>query len=285
MAQDSRTAPDAFDDFADDYDPLFDDETEVDEEDEPTVQAGPETGTTAKMMFSRTPDNLPAEERIARLFESLATRRRVLLAILQYLDEPKRSDVLDRKVEELQEYDHAVYTGYDYALLLEEAGAIRKVSEDGSDFDEEAEQLPDVVEIDGARFYKPTDGKQVFWIVTEEGQAYLDADDPFGRLKELLAKDVKYHGIYRDVLEACQREGGTTIGRLNDIVEANPLSKNPRRHCSYFAKCLEDCGALRWAGSWQTTEIGDRCLETLLADAPRNGGADDGADATQTEGA
>lgn len=273
MAQNARTAPDAYDDLVDDYDPLLDEEFGEDEEDEPTGQTGPEQGATAKMMFSSTPPDLPAEERIARLFESLATRRRVLLDILRYLDAPKRSDALDRKVEELQEYDHAVYSGYDYSLLLEEAGAIRKVSEDGSDFDEEAEQLPDIVEIDGVRFYKPTDGKQVFWFITEEGQAYLDSDDPFERLTDLMAKDVKYHGIYRDVLEACQREGGSTIGQLNDIVEANPLSKNPRRHCSYFAKSLEDCGALRWAGSWQTTDIGQKCLDTLLANTMEKKGA------------
>ena len=51
---------------------------------------------------------------------------------------------------------------------------------------------------------------------------------------------------------------------MTAIVDANPRSKNPRRHSSYFAKHLEDCGALRWAGSWKTTEVGTKGLELLL---------------------
>ncbi len=281
MEQEFCTAPGGFDDLADEYDPLFDGEP-LDEEDESFGQSGPEPGTSAKLMFAHRQADRPAAERIADLFQSLETRRRILLGILRYLDEPKRSDALEDQVAELQKYDHAVYSGYDYSLLLEEAGAIRKVSEDGSDFDEEAEQLPDVVEIDGSRFYRPTDGKQVFWVIAEEGQAYLDADDPFGRLAELLAKDRKYHPIYKDVLEACLQEGGATIGKLNDIVEATPLSKNPRRHCSYFAKCLEDCGALQWAGSWKTTDVGRTCLETLLTDDGDPADASDGGNTAET---
>ena len=257
MGQDSQTAPDLFDDV--DYDPLLDLEPDEDDLDDGGGQLAPSGEVQAKMLYEQKADNRTPEE-----FESLEPRRRVLLGILDYLDEPKRSDALQEKVVELQEYDHSVYSGYDYSLLLEEAGAIRKVSEDGSEFDEEEEQLPDIVEVDGERFYKPTDGKQVFWVVTDEGRAYREADDPFGRLTALLSKDEYYHEIYRDVLTACESEAGQTIDGLTAIVDANPRSKNPRRHSSYFAKHLEDCGALRWAGSWKTTEVGTKGLELLL---------------------
>lgn len=262
MGQDSQTAPDLFDDV--DYDPLLDLEPDEDDLDDGGGQLAPSGDAQAKMLYEQKADDRTPEERIVDLFESLEPRRRVLLGILEYLDEPKRSDALQEKVVELQEYDHSVYSGYDYSLLLEEAGAIRKVSEDGSEFDEEEEQLPDIVEVDGERFYKPTDGKQVFWVVTDEGRAYREADDPFGRLTALLSKDEYYHEIYRDVLTACESEAGQTIDGLTAIVDANPRSKNPRRHSSYFAKHLEDCGALRWAGSWKTTEVGTKGLELLL---------------------
>ena len=167
MGQDSQTAPDLFDDV--DSDPLLD----------RGGQLAPSGDVQAKMLYEQKADDRTPEERIVDLFESLEPRRRVLLGILEYLDEPKRSDALQEKVVELQEYDHSVYSGYDYSLLLEEAGAIRKVSEDGSEFDEEEEQLPDIVEVDGERFYKPTDGKQVFWVVTDDGRAYREADDPY----------------------------------------------------------------------------------------------------------
>ena len=262
MGQDSQTAPDLFDDV--DYDPLLDLEPDEDDLDDGGGQLAPSGEVQAKMLYEQKADNRTPEERIADLFESLEPRRRVLLGILDYLDEPKRSDALQDKVVELQEYDHSVYSGYDYSLLLEEAGAIHKVSEDGSEFDEEEELLPDVVVVEGELFYTPTDGMQVFWVVTDEGRAYREADDPFGRLTALLSKDEYYHEIYRDVLTACESEAGQTIDGLTAIVDANPRSKNPRRHSSYFAKHLEDCGALRWAGSWKTTEVGTKGLELLL---------------------
>jgi hypothetical protein len=199
----------------------------------------------------------------------------VLLDILRFLDTPKHADVLRQKVEELQRYDLSVYSGYDFSLLLDEAGAIRKVNEDGSRFDEEAEQLPDVVEIDGVKFFKPTDGKQVFWLTTDEGRAYLEADDPFGRLAELIAGESRYQTIYKGLLEFCGNEAGRSAEELAGLIDNDPLVQKPRRYFSYFVKKLEDCGALSWAKGWHTTEVGERGLELLLSRDGANDGTED----------
>lgn len=258
------------------YDPLLD--TDFDDDlDESEGQQVPRADTTKKIKLAEQQDNRTPEERIADLFSSMAPRRRVLLGMLSYLDEPRRADALQEKVDELQRYDLSVFSGYNYSLLLEKAGAIEKVNEDGSAFDEEAEQLPDIVELDGARFYKPTDGKQVFWVITDAGRAYRDSDDPYGRLITLLQKDTRYHEIYRDVLSACEDDGGKTITDLSAIVDSNPLSKNPRRHCSYFAKALEDCGALRWEGSWRTTDVGKKGLDYILSELASENEGHEGA--------
>lgn len=273
MNQASPTMPGALFDALDvEYDPLADLDLDEDGFDDAAGQQGPLADPQTALASARRRDDRPAVERIDELFEALSSRRRVLLGILAYLDEPRRSDALIEQVEELQEHDRAVYTGLDYAELLAEAGAVRRAAEDGSAFDEEAEQPPDVVEVDGARFYKPVDGKQVFWVVTDEGRAYLASDDPFGRLGALAAEEPVYRPVYRRVLAACTEEGGRTVAALEALVNDDPLVQKPRRFCSYFVKRLEDCGALSWQGRWRTTELGARALEALFAEGPTKEG-------------
>ncbi|MDR1183525.1 MAG: hypothetical protein LBK67_01860 [Coriobacteriales bacterium] len=265
MEQDPQKVSDLFFETVDfDYDPLADSGVDDEEPDESGGQQGPHVEYPAKARTTSAPDNRSAAQRIEDLFAALTPRRRVLLNILRFLDAPKHSDVLRQKVEELQKYDVSVYSGYHFSLLLDEAGAIRKVNEDGSAFDEEAEQLPDIVEVDGIKFFKPTDGKQVFWLSTDEGRAYLEADDPFARLAELIAEESRYQTIYKNLLEFCDSEAGRGADELAERIDGDPLVQTPRRYFSYFVKKLEDRGALLWAKKWHTTELGKRGLEQLF---------------------
>lgn len=271
MEHDSRTATDVLLEAEDaGYDPFADFEIDEEDLDDSGGQQGPLADTQAPR-YAPKADDRPAPERIEDLFATLAPRRRVLLGILEFLDAPRRSDALRERVEQLQECDFSVYSGYNYSLLLEGAGAVRKVNEDGSDFDEDAEQLPDVVEMDGSRFYKPTDGKQVFWLATEEGLAYLRSDDPYGRLAALVADEAAYRPIYRRVLEFCGSETGRSVKELEGIVDDDPLVQSPRKYCSYFVKKLEDCGALVWTKAWHTTDLGAKGLASLF-EADEQGG-------------
>jgi hypothetical protein len=246
------------------YDPLADLEADGAHIDESGGQQGPRTDLQAKALYASVSTDRSSSQRIEDLFVALAPRRRVLLSILAFLDTPKRSDALQQKVEELQTYDSSVYSGYNFSLLLSEAGAIQKQKEDGSAYDEEEEQLPDIVEIDGMKFFKPTDGKQVFWLITDEGRAYLEADDPFGRLAELLAEEPQYHVIYKNVLGACGADTGKTGEQLAKLIDNDPLVQEPRRYSSYFVKKLEDCSALEWAKTWRVTDVGKKGLELLF---------------------
>lgn len=264
MVRNESQAADALLDYEEmSWDPLADyDEAE---EDESEGQLGPHSELHAQVRYAPKPEGLPAAERIERLFENLATRRRVMLGILAYVEEPRRADALQAKVDELQAHDKSVYNGFGFSQLLEEAGAIERVAEDGSPYDEEAEQAPDIVEIDGVRFYRPTDGKQVFWRATDEGRAYLRADNPEGRMAALFADQARYRPIYRRVLELCAGEGCSRMA-LEAAVEADPLVQDPRRFCSFFTKGLEDVGALTWDGLWKTTTVGACGLALLNED-------------------
>ena len=247
-----------------DYDPLgsFEDD-EDDDVESADGQLGPVAGS-AVPHYKAQEDTRPASERITALFERLAPRKRVLFGILDFLNEPRRSDVLQEKVEELQKHDLSVYSGYSYSSLLYEAGAIERVEEDGSPFDESVEQAPDIVEIDGVRYYKPTDGKQVFWVITQDGLDFRNADNPYGRMCTLLEEDAVYLSIYERVLSRCKENGGASAQDMADMIDKDPLCEKPRRWSAYFTKKLEDCEALVWTGSWEITSIGEQALEMIV---------------------
>lgn len=255
------------------YDPLQEAETEEDF-DTTGGQQGPCTETQAKMFYSRRSIDAPPRKRIQELFSAMPQRRKVMIAILKEVDEPRSSNDLDKAVEELQKHDFSVYTGQDYTSLLGEAGAIMKVSEDGSDYREDEEQEPEIVEIDGELFYRPRAARDVFWVITDDGRDFLASDRPLERLAALLEDESPYRPIYKTVLEICNSKEGCTTDKLIEEVAKNPLAQKPFRHGSHFAKKLEDCDALEWQGSWKTTEIGLKALEVFPLDSEEANGAE-----------
>ena len=247
------------------YDPLADfDDDDVEEEGDPSDgQGGPVKAAPRPSQFARPDDDRPASERIEELFSRLKPRKRVLTGILRFLDAPKRADVLQAKVDELQEYDYSVYDGYSYSKLLYRAGAIDKVDENGDPFPEDYEQEPDIIEVEGVRYYKPTDGVLVYWITTQDGWDFLAKDDPEQRMKDLLNDHIIYAPIYQTVLNACASPDGASAQLLADLVDSDPLLEKPRRWSSFFTKRLEDCESIRWAGAWKITDIGHKALGIL----------------------
>lgn len=250
-----------------DYDPLADTASE-DEEDDP----GEFTGAPIKSLAgdqeapkAEAPVNeVPAAERIKKLFEKFNTRRRVLAGILRFTSEPQSTADLNAKVEELQKHDFSVYSAANYAELLEEAGALTKVTEEGVPFGEASEQQPEVVEIDGVSFLKPAPWREVYWLSTPAAREHLAQDDPAARFRDLLKSDAKYFDIYLRILDMCAQEGGATTPALNEIVDNDPLVQSPRLYTAHFTELLERCEAVRWEGIWKITEIGQALLDGTI---------------------
>ena len=155
-----------------------------------------------------------------------------------------------------------VYTAANYAELLEEAGAIIKVDENGTPFADSPEQVPDIVTVDGADFLKPASWREVYWLTTEPARARLAQNDPETRFRELMERDAQYKTIYVRILQAADCQEGATTPQLNELVDWDPLLKSPRLYTAHFTELLERCEALCWEGVWKTTDIG----RTLLAE-------------------
>jgi len=255
------------------YDPLADVASPEDQEDDPGEFTGTPIASLAGAPADAAPapapePEVPAEERIAKLFERFNPRRRVLAGILRFVDTPQTTEALDARVTELQKHDFSVYTAANYAELLEEAGAVVKATAEGVPFSEAPEQAPLVVEVDGVEFLKPAPWREVHWLATQAARDYLAQDDPAARFAELIANDAKYFDIYLRILDMAAQEGGVTTPELNAVVDDDPLVQQPRLYTAHFTELLERCEALRWEGVWKITPVGQALLDGKI-EAPQ----------------
>ena len=159
---------DLFDSELDEFDPLEDtgaDEEEDEGGDITAVSAATDTPgeQPAEPVDTRTP-----EERIDDLFKSMAPRRKVLLGILAFVEEPQTVTDVNAHVDKLQEDNFSVYTAANLCSLLERAGAIERVTADGTPADE-VETEPKTVVVDGVEYLEAAEPVEVFWRITEAG--------------------------------------------------------------------------------------------------------------------
>ncbi|MCI1480252.1 MAG: hypothetical protein LKH29_05140 [Eggerthellaceae bacterium] len=221
----------------------------------------PYVGSPDEAPAAPAPDERPAAERIADLFDRMRPRRQVFLGILRFCQTPQRIADVDAEVERLQKHDYSVYNGANLCGQLERAGALERT---GSD---EVSEPQLVEEDDGSAYWVPTEHVPEQWQITEAGQAYLDADAPEDRLRAKLAEDAAYERIYLQVLQMCAAEGGATAKAMDDALINDELLQKPRLYAAYFFNNLAECGALVWDGAWRITDLGRACADELAARA------------------
>lgn len=204
----------------------------------------------------------PAEERIADLFAAMAPRRKTLLGILAFCEEPMAVEEVNAHIDELQLHNASVYSPASLCELLKDAGALELITADG-DIADNLEVEPVVVEEDGVEYLEPGEPLELFWRTTPEGMDAVNQDNPLERTRALLDEDVKYATIYKRILELADTEGGVTIKAINQVVDDDPLVKKPRLYAPHFVDKLEKSDAIEWNGAWQTTETGREALQLL----------------------
>ena len=248
------------------YDPsMFDDG--MPEGDLPPVETPDVVDNDVEPIFYVTPeveDTRPAEERIESLIEGLPGRRDILLAIMAGCEEPKSDEEVTDIVNEAQRDNHSVFSALTLCGLLEKAGGLCHVLENGEPFVEEELEPETLVDEDGYTYIQAAEVPASYWQTTEEGKAYVEADDPVGRSLAVFAENEKYLPVYKYLLEVCSGNGAPTK-LLQEHVDSHELVQDPRYYVQHFLKQLEDSGALVWKGAWVTTDSGAAALENLDA--------------------
>lgn len=209
----------------------------------------------------------PASERTRELLAHMNPHRRVLLGVLKAATQPRSNADITGIVDELRAHKFSVYSASNICTMLETAGALERVLEDGSPYAAYA-PAPRIVNIDGEDFYEPTDPPAVYWCTSEAGLKALEANDPAERTARQLTREADFKTLYKRVLAMAAREEGTTMSQLSGAIDSDPLIAEPRRFfVQHFVEALERCECIAWKGdAWRITDLGRRVLEEDLAD-------------------
>jgi hypothetical protein len=199
---------------------------------------------------------------VTELFKSMPTYHKLLLSILESCIEKQRISVVIESIDEVLRNNFSVYKAARFCELLEQAGALLKVTEEGTQY-ADAKAQPILVEEDGLEYFKANEPPEAFWVTTEEGRRFLEADDPLERFRDNLENERVYHPIFTQILLLCSNEKGRSIEELGDALDDDPILQKPRMYARRFVEILERCDALTWDKGWKTTGIGQLGLEEI----------------------
>ena len=202
------------------------------------------------------------DEKMQGLVDGMPGQRFVLLAILDACKQRKDDESITEIVNEAQRDNRSVYSAVGICRMLQKAGALDRVLEDGSIYDESEFQPEMIVGDDGQEYLQASEPPVLYWETTEDGARYADSDDPIQRTLDLIEENRIYLPIYSGILEMCS-DGGKKTSALNKRFDDDELLKEPRLYTSHFLQQLEEAGALRWEGSWVVTDDGREALGKL----------------------
>ena len=218
---------------------------------EPVEQA--EAAPTAEQPAA---PEVPASERIAKLFAEMARQKALLVAIVDFCREERTAAQIDEMLAPLQEFRRSVYTPSTIRRLLERAGALDYFSHDEAP----EEQVDEDGNLVVPEKPDPT------WLSTADGLEYIEAQDPFGELVHALEPYLDHVEVFRAILELCNGEG-VSIGAIESEARKLGVTANEKLQAGFYVGKLEDFEALEWRGAWITTELGLQYLEHLAQEA------------------
>lgn len=227
----------------------------------------------------------PAEERIRELLNNMNPHRRVLYGVLRALREPVGNDQVGSVIDALRAHKFSVYSTSNICTMLETAGAVRRVLEDGTPY-EDFKPEPKIVVEDGVEYWQAVPAPMPYWLITEAGQAQLDSYHPIEKLEATFAEEAEYLTLYKRVLTLCTADEGVSMKQMSAAVDSDPLvATEPRNYfVQHFVEALERGEAVAWNGkAWKITEVGRQALAENLADVVDSYVVPTGAQPAQTE--
>lgn len=226
-----------------------------------------------------------AEERIRELFNNMNPHRRVLYGVLRALREPVGNNQVGSVIDALRAHKFSVYSTSNICTMLETAGAVRRVLEDGTPY-EDFKPKPKIVVEDGVEYWQAVSAPMPYWQITEAGQAQLDSYHPIEKLEATFAEEAEYLTLYKRVLTLCTADEGVSMKQMSAAVDSDPLvATEPRNYfVQHFVEALERGEAVAWNGkAWKITEVGRQALAENLADVVDSYVVPTGAQPAQTE--
>ncbi len=207
-------------------------------------------------------DTAEPSESLEGLLKALPQYRRLLLDVILMAATPQNEAVLHERIAQVQKTNRSVYSPDVLCILLERAGALKRVDECGNEVVSGGCE-PNVVAENGETYFTVAQAPVWLWKATEEGLACAQADDPIARLHDLFNRESEFKTVYRYILEVCDVEEGIAMNDLNAAVNALPEVSVQNLRAGHFVDELERCDAIAWDKAWRIADIGRTALASL----------------------
>ena len=274
-----------------DYDPLdfIEGEDDWEEDDEPLLPEilPPDDAAPRKSVAVYSPERTGSvRQALHDLVTVNASRRTILLAIVDAARDGISAQELFSKIEELQKDNLSVYDPVSYCRMLERAGALKlelngdssknDISSPAQDSSKEPAADEDMLPVMSCSDEEETSLEEVtyltieeknmdpLWRSTEEGLVAYDELVRGDEWREkVLDEDDCYAEVYLAVMQKLQ-EDGCKKEEIVSLAESFPVTKKPLKLGNYFIDVLEATSAIQWSdASWHLTDLGKRLLPEL----------------------
>lgn len=217
-----------------------------------------------KAPASSTADLRESQRAIADFLDSMGHRRPVLLDILALCEKARSDEEVACAVDEWQKGSYSVFTAAGLCSLLLDVKALQRVDAQGSPFVMGSAE-PERIVTDQGAYYRAVEPEPLLWETTLDGRQvaahYLSGDETV----RLLRDDGVYFPVYEEILRLCAEPEGTATAALSETIDGCELLQEPRLYVQHFLERLELAGAIRWSGTWMTTEQGEKALKALMS--------------------
>lgn len=251
------------------FDPLADFGPSEDDLDAPiesgVIRAEPKEFPTAEALAqaSESLASQPAAVRIATLLDNMQPSRKLLFALMERCATPQANGEITAFITELQRNSKSVFTPDLVLHHLHRAGALERLCEDGSSY-EDLDLEPKVIVENGIEYLEPVAPPEIYWHTTADGAAALAGNRPADRLAWQLESEPQYRHLFRAVLEAAAGEDGTSEKEIAALIGGDPVLEKPRMYPQRFIGKLNECDAVKWeAKRWRITDLGRAALAEM----------------------
>lgn len=270
----------------DDFDPLADldldpEELEVDYDYQVPIPDADKSVVPPKPVLS-------AQERIEKLLVGMPAQQFRALRAVELCEQPQTMEAVAAQLD--AEYPHqvSVFSSAQIVALLERAGALEKLVDEGTASDAAAgadetssESLGEpagesstdssakpanssgaLSDAASVEYLTVTPVPPALYQATEAGLRAVADHINVRVIEDMLTEEPWYLPIYERILSMCATESGERTKTLDAAVDGDELCAEPRRFCGYFRGKLEESGALVWNGTtWKTTELGKQAMD------------------------
>jgi hypothetical protein len=245
------------------YDPLYEEPEEKDFDEIAETYgyvADPSELAPSVENFEQT--QITPHEHLTKIIEANQSYGSIYLGVLRLCQNPQSFKDIDGFVDEALANRSSVFSGANFCETLINAGGLVRVTADGTPYEQvEIESVE--VERDGLTFIEAAKPPELYYQITEEGKAFVAADNPLERFKVKFNDWKAYHSVFRTILELTSRAQGIGIIELKKIVNSDPVLDYPTKTAQYFLDILQRAECVKYEAGWRITDIGKQALEII----------------------